>query len=142
MTAWWDRFGAWLRTFYTPTSWRARRDDQIEEQKRRAKREGRLVDVYPDPSAKPARIRLMVVTAAGMERVDLDGYDLTEYLENVVYLERGPIRLANSVIRAANVANVRLTEYEAAKAERARIRAEEKYERAVRREREELAKHG
>jgi hypothetical protein len=132
-----------LRAFASGTTWHGRRGDAIEASKRRARKEGRLYDAYPDAPSGPVRMQLVVRGRGVWQVVDLDGYSLEDYVENIVYLERGPIRFANAVIRATNEANARLKLLEAERAEKARRATEERYERAVAQELAEKAKgHG
>ena len=114
LTQWLARIREWRPT----TTWRGRRDDAIEAARRLAQKQGRIYDAHPDAPGGRARLQLVVRGRGVWHVVDLDGYSLEDYVEAILYLERGPIRFANSVIRATNEANAKLTLLEHQRAEK------------------------
>lgn len=139
-------------------SWRARREDAIEEQKRIAREAGRLYDAYSDgrlakieaerrhpkqpaPVRAPQRLELVVKGRGVWQPVDLLGRSAEKYMDEVLLANRGPVVLAEAVVKAVVLADAHLTaldkEREQRRAERARHKAEAIFERAVEQERRE-----
>ena len=139
-------------------SWRARRDDAIEEQKRAAKEAGRLYDAYSDqrlaqieaerrrPRKPPVRrgpVRLeVVVRGRGVwQPMDLGGRSAERFMEEVLLAPRGPVVLGEAFVKAVVLADAHLVavekEREQRRLEQARLKAEAAFEAAVEQERRE-----